>query len=222
MPCAPEPVHLKSCGVNGTPQHKDYVMIASCMNDRARRTAREKQLSSRLSREWSDNQADMYTLDEKDLTTLWVGVQEANGLSLEETAARFEELTGNQTLNLGERTFEVINLHGATAINAGNDGRMLMVLGRDMQRSGNLWARFNIRPHNGQNYIVFKGNHRLRQGIRGTRYGLSKPNIIKPGDGTHWFKSAGQGAPFKNRVRAPKDRDNLTLPHQDTSGGGQQ
>lgn len=141
----------------------------------------------------------MYTLDEKDLITLWVGVQEANGLSLEETAARFEELAGNQTLNLSERTFEVINLHGATAINAGNDGRMLMVLGRDMQRSGNLWGRFNIRPHNGQNYIVFKGNHRLRQGIRGTRYGLSNPTIIKLGIGTDGLKGAAKGAPLNIR-----------------------
>lgn len=175
-------------------------MIASCMNDRARRASGEHALSSRLASEWTENQADIYTLDERDLTAIWIATQKANGKTNEQIIAQYEELTGSYSLTLGEQTFEVVNLYAATAVNAGRDSRALAILGRDMQRSGNALGNFHIRPHNGRNYIVFKGNHRLRQVIRGTRYSLSNPMIIKMGIGADGLKGAAKGGVYVTLV----------------------
>ena len=62
-----------------------------------------------------------------------------------------------------------------------------------MRRSGNLLGRFEIRPTNGRDYIVFKGNKNLRKTIRGNRYGMLNPTIIKMGIGTDGLKASAKG-----------------------------
>lgn len=62
-----------------------------------------------------------------------------------------------------------------------------------MRRSGNLLGRFEIRPRNGRDYIVFKGNHTLRHVVRGTRYSLSNSTVIKMGIGTDGLRSSAKG-----------------------------
>lgn len=175
---------------------KDLVMISSCMEDRARRASRKRALSSRLASEWSDNQADLYTLDEHDMATLWVANAKAQGQTDEQVIARFEGMVENTSLSLHDGAIELISLYGATAINAGRDGRVLAALGRDLHRSGNVWGSFEIRPHNGRKYIVFKGNHRLRQVIRGTRYTLTNPTVIRLGIGTDGLKAGAKGGVY--------------------------
>ena len=175
-------------------------MISSCMDARASRHSRQIALTSHLATEWTDNQADIYTLDHHDLTVVWLGLQVANGQTDEEIVARFEALTETYSLTLSEKGFELVSLYGATALNAGRDGHVLTVLTRDMQRSGNVLGHFAIRPHNGRNYIVFKGNHRLRQVIRGTRYSLSNPTVIKLGIGTEGLKGAAKGGIYVTLV----------------------
>lgn len=117
-------------------------MISSCMHERAQRVTSEHALAARLTTEWTDNQVDVYTLDEQDLTGLWIDIHRASGKSDEQIITRFEELNEGQSLTLGEQSYDVINKHGATAVNAARDGRTLAVLGNDMRRSGNLLGRF--------------------------------------------------------------------------------
>lgn len=124
---------------------------------------------------------------------LWIDIQRTNGQTDEHIITRFEELNEGLSLTLGEQTYDVINKHGATAINAVRDGRTLTILGNDMRRSGNLFDRFEIRPTNGRDYIVFKGNKNLRKTIRGNRYGLLNPTIIKMGIGTDGLKASAKG-----------------------------
>lgn len=113
--------HFPRLPVNMDPTHKDFVMLASCMNDRARAASAEYALASRLATEWTHNQADVYALDEEDLIRTWISTQQASGFSDEQVFARFEELTGDPSLTLGEHGFEFVNLYAATAINAGRD-----------------------------------------------------------------------------------------------------
>lgn len=168
-------------------------MISSCMQERAQRSANEHALAGRLTSEWTENQTDIYTLDQQDLTGLWIDTHRANGQNNEQIITRFEELNEGLSLTLGEQSYDVINKHGATAVNAARDGRTLAVLGNDMRRSGNVLGRFEIRPRNGRDYIVFKGNHTLRHVVRGTRYSLSNPTIIKMGIGTDGLRGAAKG-----------------------------
>lgn len=82
-------------------------MIASCMNGRARHASSEQALSARLASEWTDNQADIYTLEDRDVTALWISIQKTNGKTNEQIVARHEEPTGNQSLSLGEQIRQV-------------------------------------------------------------------------------------------------------------------
>lgn len=171
-------------------------MVSQCVADRARLASHQIALKSSLAEEWSDNQADVYTLERDDMVALWIQSQKDHGQTDAQIKAKFEELVGETTLNLVTDSFQLADEYGATVIAATVDAKVLTALGRDMQRSGNLLGQYKVRPHNGKNYIVFKGNHRLRSVIKGTRYGLKNPTIIKMGIGPDGLKHAAKGGVY--------------------------
>lgn len=171
-------------------------MLSQCMADRSRLASHQIALESRLAKEWTDNQADVYTLERDDLVALWIQTKKDDGQSDAQIKAKFEELVGETTLNLLTDLFQLADEYGATVVAASADAKVLAALGRDMQRSGNLLGQYKIRPHNGKNYIVFKGNHRLRSTIKGTRYGLKNPTIVKMGIGPDGLKHTAKGGVY--------------------------
>jgi len=59
-------------------------------------------------------------------------------------------------------------------------------LGRNMGKT-------RVTSYNGVQYIIFKGNHKTRKLITGTRYALKNPKMIKLGIGQQGVKSAARG-----------------------------
>lgn len=49
------------------------------MQERAQRTASETALTNQLTADWTQNQVDVYALDEQDMGGLWIDIQRANG-----------------------------------------------------------------------------------------------------------------------------------------------
>ena len=171
-------------------------MFSQCMADRSRLASHQIALESRLAEEWNDNQADVYVLERDDLVAVWVQEQKRQGRTDSQVKARFEDLVGGTTLTIAADSFQLADDYGATVVATSIDAKVLASLGRDMQRSGNLLGQYKIRPHNGKKYIAFKGNHRLRSVIKGTRYGLKSPTIVKMGIGPDGLKQTAKGGVY--------------------------
>lgn len=166
------------------------------MAERSRLASHRIALESQLKEEWNKNQADIYVLERDDLVAVWIQAEKDKGRTDSQIISRFEELVGEATLNLMVDTFELADNYASTAVAATIDAKVLSSLGRDMQRSGNLLGRYTIRPHNGKKYIVFKGNHRLRSVVKGTRYGMKNPTVVKMGIGPDGLKNTAKGGVY--------------------------
>lgn len=71
-----------------------------------------------------------------------------------------------------------------------------LALANDFKRSGNIFGKYDITIRNGREYIVFKGNPRLRKIIQGTRYLLTNTKIINIGIGKEGIRSNGVGGVY--------------------------
>lgn len=171
-------------------------MYYQCLAERSRLASHRIALESQLKEEWNKNQADIYVLERDDLVAVWIQGEKEKGRTDSQIISKFEELVGEATLNLMVDTFELADSYGSTAVAATIDAKVLTSLGRDMQRSGNLFGRYTIRPHNGKKYIVFKGNHRLRSIVKGTRYGMKNPTVVKMGIGPDGLKNTAKGGVY--------------------------
>lgn len=171
-------------------------MFSQCMADRARLASHRVTLETRLAEEWTDNQADIYVLERDDMVAVWIQEQKDQGRSDSDIKARFEELVGETTLTLMHESFLLADEYGATLVVATMDAKILSALGRDMLRSGNVLGQYRIRSHNGKQYISFKGNHRLRSIVKGTRYRLKNPTVVKMGIGPDGLKHTAKGGVY--------------------------
>lgn len=73
------------------------------------------------------------------------------------------------------------------------DAKALTILAYDMKRGGNLWSKFRIQNYAGSSYIIFKGNHRLRHHLTGTRYLANNPKVVSMGLGQTGANKAIRG-----------------------------
>lgn len=175
-------------------------MVSACMQARAASNhisvIERRQVRRNLTRDFSENQVDVYTLDEQDLTTLWIAHQDARNVPKSDIKDRYKQLTGD-TLLLASASFEIVREHGATAATIGLDGQKLGVLAQDFRRSGNVLGAYDISRHaNGRQHISFKGNHKLRSYLRGTRYRLTNPTVVNMGIGQTGLSNAARGAVY--------------------------
>lgn len=69
----------------------------------------------------------------------------------------------------------------------------LIPLINDFKRSGNILGRYDIIIRNGREYVAFKGNPRLRNIIRRSRYLLNHTKMIEIGIGKEGVKSGAIG-----------------------------
>jgi len=171
-------------------------VFAQCMENRAQSASRYLALKKQLHQDFTENQVDVYALNASDLTKIWIADHLDRGLSELQISAKFEELLGEQALEFTQNGFQIVDAHGATAISIAMDSKVMIALGSDMKRSGNLLGAFRTSVHNGKQYIIFKGNHRLRTTIRGTRYRINNPTIVKLGIGTEGLKAATKGGVY--------------------------
>jgi len=129
------------------------------------------------------NGQDIYVMSAPELVALWLEKQRPRGLSREQAEAALEEkMEGYDLQNLWQvlrKPAEFASSYGASAV----DVALLSKLGRDLQRGGSLLTKYRIQRYQGKDYIIFKGNHRLRTLLRGTRYLANSQKVVEMGIG---------------------------------------
>ncbi|MFO7786663.1 MAG: hypothetical protein R6W87_02650 [Halospina sp.] len=146
------------------------------IKEQARRDHLRNQLVSSFKHDSEQNNVTVFVLSPEEVVELWLAKHRRNGKSDEEINARFQELVGDETANL-------VRAQAASVAGLARDGKNFGALMRDFKRSGNVLGEYRIALHRGKKYIIFKGNHKLRNIIKGTRYTYRSPRVLKMGIG---------------------------------------
>ncbi|HAW93386.1 MULTISPECIES: hypothetical protein [unclassified Arsukibacterium] len=147
--------------------------------------AQRFQSEQKLAEDLAESRADIYVLNARELAEFWLTVQRQEGKSQSQIDSSFKQLTGldptTQILALGRD-------YGA----AGNDLATMLVLGTDLKGGSRFFETYSMVTQNGRNYIIFKGNHRARLIVKGTRYLATKTLMIKMAVGTEGLKNSAK------------------------------
>lgn len=147
--------------------------------------AQRFQSEQKLAEDLAESKADIYVLNARELAEFWLTVQRQEGKSQPQIESAFKQLTGldstTQILSLGRD-------YGA----AGNDLATMLVLGTDLKRGSRFFETYSMVTQNGRNYIIFKGNHRARLIVKGTRYLATNTLMIKMAVGTEGLKNSAK------------------------------
>lgn len=123
-------------------------------------------------------EVDMYVLEEKGFTALWIATQKQQGLNEKQIDAK--------AAALGIAGFS------ASYGSAIHDVRSFYLLAEDLKRGGAILSKYEINQHANKSYIKFKGNHKLRSLIKGTRYLSDNAKIIALGIGKEGIKASAK------------------------------
>lgn len=123
-------------------------------------------------------EVDIYVLEAQGLTALWIAAQKKNGLSYEQIDIK--------AATLGISGF--VSSNGST-IHGIKD---FYTLAEDLKKGGSILTRYEITPNGNKSYIKFKGNHKLRSLIKGTRYLSSNAKILALGIGMEGLKKSAK------------------------------
>lgn len=141
-------------------------------------------LRSNLESDFNKYQTDIFVLTHEEFLKLWVAVQSARGKSQAEIEQYLSEVTG---LSLAQISLA----NAATFGSAIKDTPSFLAIYNDFKRSGNIFGKYEPITRNGKKYIVFKGNHKVRTILRGTRYLANNTQVVNVGVGKEALK---QGA----------------------------
>ncbi|MDP4537087.1 hypothetical protein Q3O60_12885 [Alkalimonas collagenimarina] len=156
-------------------------MTAYIAQQHASSQLRQQQLKKQL----DENQVDIYVLNAREVTDFWLTVQRQEGKTQVQAEALFQQLTG---LTVVTAVGEFGRDYGA----ASNDVRVLTVLANDLKRGGRFFDTYRTTMQNGRQYIIFKGNHRARQVVKGTRYLASNTGLVKMAVGKEGLKQSAK------------------------------
>ncbi|USD65782.1 hypothetical protein [Vibrio sp. SCSIO 43136] len=124
------------------------------------------------------SEVDVYVFDIKSFVELWYATYLNRGMSREEVDAI------GVTLGVSESIL--------TRASYGHDVGSIAILARDLHRGGSIFSTFEISKVDGKSYIKFKGNHKLRKVIKGTRYLSSNTKLLSIGIGAEGLKLAAK------------------------------
>ena len=144
--------------------------------EQARREHFRNQLESSFKHDPEQNNVTVFVFSPEEVTGLWLAKQRQKGKSDEEINSRYQELVGDDTADL-------IKAQAAGAVGLARDSKNLGALMLDFKRSGNVLGKYRTQVHKGRKYVIFQGNHKLRNIIKGTRYAYRNPKILKMGIG---------------------------------------
>ncbi|WP_188407487.1 hypothetical protein, partial [Agarivorans gilvus] len=121
---------------------------------------------------------------------LWLAKQQSQGLEQTAISQKLEDL------GLSELAQKLV-LTAASLTNqfAGQvlDVKTMGVLALDMQRGGSILGKYEITQNGAKSYISFKGNHKLRTLIKGTRYLSTNTKMLSLGIGQQGLKASARG-----------------------------
>jgi len=125
-------------------------------------------------------EVDLYVLHGPQFFALWLAKQQSQGLEQTAISQKLENL------GLSELAQKLV-LTAASLTNqyAGQvlDVKTMGVLALDMQRGGSILSKYEITQNGAKSYISFKGNHKLRTLIKGTRYLSTNTKMLSLGIG---------------------------------------
>jgi hypothetical protein len=135
-------------------------------------------------------EVDLYVLHGPQFFALWLAKQESQGLEQTAISQKLENL------GLPELAQKII-LTTASLTNqfAGQalDVKAMGALALDMQRGGSILGKYEITQNGAKSYISFKGNHKLRTVIKGTRYLTTNTKMLSLGIGQQGLKASAKG-----------------------------
>lgn len=156
-------------------------MTAYLAQQQAQRIKFEQQLEKDL----TESQSDIYVLNARELTEFWLTVQRHEGKSQQQIDTGYKALTG---LDLAQQLLVSGRDYGAAA----NDLAVVAVLGADLKRGSRFFETYRTVTQNGRTYIIFKGNHRARLIIKGTRYLATNTVMLKMAIGSEGLKKSAK------------------------------
>lgn len=121
---------------------------------------------------------DIYVLEAKAFTALWVANQKRNGLSVEQIDAK--------AVALGIAGFAASN--GSMI----HDAKGFYLLAEDLKKGGSILSKYEVTKNGAKSYIKFKGNHKLRSLVKGTRYLSNNANVIALGIGKEGMRASAK------------------------------
>lgn len=159
--------------------------IATCTQSRQLHRSIQQRLERQLIEEFRVNASTLIVLNLPHMLSVWVESKRQTGLSNQQISEAFAQLELNNP-SLPQLIFEssgykLVQDNLGTLISAAMDSRLLKVMIEDFRRSGNLLGDYRITQGNGRYHVIFKGNHRLRTLVKGTRYLSSNPLMIQLG-----------------------------------------
>ncbi|MBZ9610522.1 hypothetical protein [Rheinheimera maricola] len=156
-------------------------MTAYLAHQQAQRFLYQQQLEKDL----AESQADIYVLNARELTEFWLTVQRHEGKSQSQIESVFNDLTG---MDLSKQLLATGRDFGS----ASKDLTTVAVLGADLKRGSRFFESYRTVTQNGRNYIIFKGNHRARLIIKGTRYLATNTVMLKMAIGGEGLKASAK------------------------------
>ncbi len=123
-------------------------------------------------------EVDIYVLDEKGLVALWVSEQKKRGL----TNTQIDEKS--QFMKLAA----IASARGSLI----HDFKNFYLLAEDLKKGGSILGKYEITKNGAKSYITFKGNHKLRSLIKGTRYLSGNAKVLALGIGKAGMKASAK------------------------------
>ena len=146
-------------------------------------SAEEQRQLERLRREFNANNADICVLDTPGTLNLWYVDQLDSGKTPQEAKAALRAKTEAWELRDAWDAIDGFLSFGASWTATAMDIKLLAELARDMSKGGSVFTKYRINVYNGTRYIIFKGNHRARALVTGTRYLAANTKIANLGIG---------------------------------------
>ncbi|HHF0516402.1 TPA: hypothetical protein ACPHRT_004560, partial [Vibrio alginolyticus] len=116
------------------------------------------------------------------LVDLWIFEKRFKGLSEEQV----------KDLAASMKVAEFVSSRGSLL----HDIAAFYILAEDLHKGGTIIGKYEITRNGSKSYITFKGNHRLRSIVKGTRYLLNNANILALGIGQAGLKVSAKGGVF--------------------------
>lgn len=164
--------------------------------ERTRREHLRNQLESSLKHDPEQNNVDVFVLSTEEVVELWIAKQRSRGKSDEEINDDYRELVSHETV-------ELIKAQSSTVAGAAKDTKNVAAIMRDFKRSGNISGKYSTSVRGGRKYIIFKGNHKLREIIKGTRYLANNRVLMKLGIGARAATSLIKGSMLVTVIVSP-------------------
>ncbi|MCF2863764.1 hypothetical protein ABMY44_15630 [Pseudoalteromonas sp. Cnat2-41] len=138
-----------------------------------------------LRRDLNKEQHDIYALTKEEFVRLWIEFHKRRNKTIEEVKDYFSRVTALSAI-------ESAAWFGANLGSAVKDTSSLIRLVNDFKKSGNILGKYSIVTKNGKEYVVFKGNHKLRSIVTSARYPVKSPKLMTVGVGHEAIKAGAK------------------------------